>query len=110
MTQANIILIAMACAALLPAADAPNISGAWAGTWSQDPKTAKDPKLIPPAPGPLVLKAPYSQQYAARQAAEKAAEARGEPLGNTSTMDESRLLKKLLARCDASTWTNRKSR
>jgi hypothetical protein len=86
MTQANMIALALACAALLPAADAPNISGAWAGTWSQDPKTAKDPKLIPPAPGPLLLKAPYAQQYEARQAAEKAAEARGEPLGNTSTM------------------------
>jgi hypothetical protein len=93
MKQVHVILIAMAAAAWCPATmhaqsktETPNISGAWAGTWNMDPKTAKDPKLIPPAPGLLMLKAPYSEQYEKRRAAERAADERGEPLGNTSTM------------------------
>jgi hypothetical protein len=93
MKCANLVLAVLAAAGWLPATShaqsktgTPDISGSWAGTWSLNPQTAKDPKLIPPAPGPLVLKAPYAQQYDARRAAEKAADERGEPLGNTSTM------------------------
>jgi hypothetical protein len=55
------------------------------GTWAVDRRPNRDPKLVPPPAGPLVLKPQYAGPYEARRAAERAADARGEPLANGST-------------------------
>jgi hypothetical protein len=61
------------------AATAPNLNGSWAryGFFGRGPV---DPKLAAPAPGKLLLKAPYADKYAAHRAAERQSDERGEPI------------------------------
>ena len=54
----------------------PNITGAWVPF---NAGRGADPAVAPPAPGPIVLKAPYAQQYEARRQADAEATKRGEP-------------------------------
>jgi hypothetical protein len=79
------------CAVLLAfapiAADAqpvpshPDLTGVW-GTYRAG--RGSDPKLAPPAAGPLLLKPEYAKPYEARRAAQEEANKRGEPLANAS--------------------------
>ena len=82
--------IAICCVALLPvagiveaqpAANHPDLTGVW-GIYRGD--RGADPKLAPPAAGPLVLKPEYAKPYEARRAAEAESNQRGEQLANAS--------------------------
>jgi hypothetical protein len=57
------------------------------GTWARYPgfRTPPDPKLVPTAPGKLMLKAQYAGPYEARRAAERASDERGEPIAAAGT-------------------------
>jgi len=59
----------------------PDLSGAWAPYRGG---RGADPKLNPPPPTPIVLKAPYAKPYDERRAAEADAIKRGEPLGTAA--------------------------
>ena len=74
------------CSALASALQAqspakPDLTGVW-GQYRGG--RGADPKLAPPAAGPLVLKPQYAKPYEARRAAEAAANQRGEQLANGS--------------------------
>lgn len=81
------ISLALWSMALAPAAhaqspaDPRNLTGVW-GPYRGG--RGADPKLTPPAAGPLVLKPEYAKAYEARRAAEAEAVRRGEPLGSAS--------------------------
>lgn len=66
------------------AAKVPDITGAW-GSYPGPRSGPPDPKLAPPPPSPLLLKAPYKSAYEAQRAKEIESDKRGEPLGNAST-------------------------
>jgi hypothetical protein len=68
-----------------PKAGAPDLTGRWAVYRVNAANGARDPKLAPAPPSPLLLKPQYAKPYEARRAAEREADARGEPLGNSST-------------------------
>jgi hypothetical protein len=79
------VLCAVACAVLLVGADrtlagqsasVPNITGAWVPLGGG---RGVDPAIAPPPPSPIVLKAPYAQQFEARRQADAEATKRGEP-------------------------------
>src|SRR5690242_10804611 len=59
----------------------PDLSGVWAPYRAG---RGADPKLNPPPPTPIVLKAQYAKPYEARRAAEDEATKRGEPLGTAA--------------------------
>jgi hypothetical protein len=53
------------------------------GQWARFPGFSRapvDPKLVPPPPGKLLLRAKYAGPYEAKRAAERASDARGEPI------------------------------
>jgi hypothetical protein len=64
-------------------ATAPDITGRW-GAYRPG-RGAPDPKTIPPAPEPLVLKPQYAGPYETRRAAEAESDRRGEPLATPGT-------------------------
>ena len=53
-----------------------DITGAWVPLGAA---AGSDPRVAPPAPGPIVLKAPYASTYEARRRADAEATRRGEP-------------------------------
>jgi hypothetical protein len=57
-------------------AGVPNITGAWVPFGGG---RGVDPAIAPPAPGPVVLKAPYAREYEARRQADAEATKRGDP-------------------------------
>jgi hypothetical protein len=57
-------------------AAAPDITGAWVPLGAG---RGIDPKIAPPAPGPIVLKPPYAQAFEERRRADAEATQRGEP-------------------------------
>jgi hypothetical protein len=59
----------------------PDLTGVW-GQYRGG--RGADPKLAPPAAGPIVLKPEYAKPYEARRAAEASANQRGEQLANAS--------------------------
>jgi hypothetical protein len=64
-----------------PVPNRPDFTGVWA---TYRAGRGADPKLAPPAAGPLVLKPEYAKPYEARRAAEAEANKRGEQLANGS--------------------------
>src|SRR6266700_2005889 len=64
-----------------PNAQTPDLTGVW-GQYRGG--RGADPKLAPPAAGPLVLKPEYAKPYETRRAAEAEAQKRGEQLANGS--------------------------
>jgi hypothetical protein len=74
-----VFLVSLLAPALFAQNSVPDITGTWAVN-----RRGGDPKLVPPAPGPLLLKPQYDGPYKARLAKEKEAEDRGEPLANGS--------------------------
>jgi hypothetical protein len=84
MSPARIVLstAAVACALLsapvsVMAQSGPDLSGAWAPYRGG---RGADPAIAPPPAGPIVLRSPYAEEWAAWQAAGEEAVARGEPL------------------------------
>src|SRR5258708_18513804 len=63
-------------------AQTPDLTGVW-GQYRGG--RGGDPKLAPPAAGPLVLKPEYAKPYETRRAAEAEAQKRGEQLANGSS-------------------------
>ena len=73
------IAVVVGSAALLaqaPRAAAPNVTGVWVPMGGG---RGVDPKLAPPPPGPIALRAPYAAPFEARRAADAEATRRGEP-------------------------------
>ena len=64
-----------------PSKNPPDFTGAW-DQYRGGRGAAADPKLAPPAAGPLVLKPEYLKPYEERRAIEAAANQRGEQLAN----------------------------
>ena len=85
------VLVLLAVALAVPRAHAagakhpPDLSGAWTVFPSRAKGPPPDPKLIPPQPTPLQLKAKYAASYEATRAAQRESDKRGEPLANAST-------------------------
>ena len=81
--------VAVSAAAMSPAADAsgkavPNLTGQWA-SYPGFRGGPPDPKLVPPPPTPLLLKAKYKGPYEELRARQIESDKRGEPLSNAST-------------------------
>ena len=71
------------CCSLAAQSTPPDLSGVW------EPYRGGrggDPKVAPPAAGPLVLKPEYAKPYEARRAAEAASAQKGEPLPTGGTL------------------------
>jgi hypothetical protein len=81
----RVLLAAALCLAPLLACQAavPDLSGTW-GIYPAFSGGA-DRKLVPPPPGPLVLKPAFAGPYEALRAAQRESDKRGEPLANAST-------------------------
>ena len=84
--------LALLAAALVPleghtqsAKKTPDLSGAWTVYPGRSKGPPPDPKLLPPQPTPLQLKAKYASAYEATRAAQRESDKRGEPLANAST-------------------------
>jgi len=86
--RTGILVIAALCSALsLPVAalaqSKPDLMGSW-GPYRGG--RGADPKLAPPAAGPIVLKPEYAKPYDARRAAEAEATRRGEPTASAAVL------------------------
>jgi len=67
-----------------PSASPPNITGQWA-RYPGFARTPPDPKLVPPPPGKLLLKAQYAGPYEKHRAAERESDLKGEPIAAPGT-------------------------
>jgi hypothetical protein len=77
----GVVFLNLAAAAIPLGAATPDFTGVWAVYRGG---RGADPKLAPPAPGPLLLKPEYAKPYEARRALEAEANKRGEQLATKS--------------------------
>ncbi len=85
----SLVLVAVALSPLASHAAAaknpPDLSGAWTTYPGRSQGPPPDPKLVPPQPTALLLKAQYAGAYEAKRVAQRESDKRGEPLANAST-------------------------